>query len=105
MTRLAGLDQELQRNRKRLLVAANGRANVDDVIDGVLAMVAESPRLQECSPASIVQAVIKGLTLGIDPTGVSGEGYITPRKGRAVFVPGYRGLLVYELTKDYHDGR
>ncbi len=93
MSRLIGLEQELRRNLARFGIAAKGRVDVRAVVEGVLNLVSQTPRLQECTTASIIGAVHKAVSLGLDPTGTTDEGYITPRKRRAVFVPGYRGLL------------
>ncbi|MGB9618485.1 MAG: recombinase RecT [Desulfomonilaceae bacterium] len=93
MAHLVALQQEFNRHFARLAAAAKNRLDVKDVIAGVLALVEQSPALQECSTISIVKAVHKALSLGLDPTGLTEEGYITPRKRRAVFVAGYRGLL------------
>lgn len=92
-SRMIGLEQEFKRQFDRLVAAARGRLDVKAIIQGVINLVANSSRLQQCSVVSIVEAVHKALSLGLDPTGATDEGYITPRKGRAVFVPGYRGLL------------
>ncbi|MBC7238482.1 MAG: recombinase RecT [Chloroflexi bacterium] len=93
MSRLTGLEQELRRNLARFGIAAKGRVDVRAVVEGVLNLVSQTPRLQECTTTSIVEAVHKAVSLGLDPTGTTDEGYITPRKRHAVFVPGYRGLL------------
>lgn len=93
MSRLIGLEQELRQNLARFGIAAKGRVDVRAVVEGVLNLVSQTPRLQECTTTSIVEAVHKAVSLGLDPTGTTDEGYITPRKRRAVFVPGYRGLL------------
>jgi len=92
-SRMIGLEQELKRNLARFVAAARGRMDVKAVVQGVLTVVENSPRLQQCSVTSVVDAVHKAISLGLDPTGTTDEGYMTPRKGRAVFVPGYRGLL------------
>ena len=93
MPRLDGLEQALKKNLARFGIAAKGRVDVFAVVDGVIDLVCRSPKLQMCSVDSIIQAVHKAVSLGLDPSGTTDEGYLTPRNGRAMFVPGYRGLL------------
>jgi recombination protein RecT len=60
--------------------------------------VQRTPALQECTPASIVGCVIQSAQLRLEPDGVLGQAFLVPykQKGgkkRAVFIPGYKGLL------------
>lgn len=59
------------------------------------------PRLGECTPESVLKALMDAAALGITPGGVNGRGYLVPRQNKKVtphrwecsFDPGYRGLL------------
>jgi recombination protein RecT len=93
MPRLDALQQALNKNLDRFGIAAKGRLDVRIVVEGVLDLVSRSSKLQMCSVDSIIEAVYRAVSLGLDPSGMTDEGYLTPRGGRAVFVPGYRGLL------------
>jgi len=93
MPRLDALQQALNKNLARFGIAAKGRLDVRIVVEGVLDLVSRSSKLQMCSVDSIIEAVYRAVSLGLDPSGMTDEGYLTPRGGRAVFVPGYRGLL------------
>lgn len=61
--------------------------------------VTSNPRLMESDPASIFEAIRDSATLGLEPNGLMGEGYVLPyrdsRTGRtlAQFQVGWRGLL------------
>jgi len=59
----------------------------------VITAITRTPKLLECTPQSIMQAVIEASQLGLMPDGVLGHGYILPYKTTAVFIPGYKGLL------------
>jgi len=59
----------------------------------VLTSMIRSPKLLECTPASVMDAVLQASQLGLLPDGVLGHGYILPYKDRAVFIPGYKGLI------------
>jgi recombination protein RecT len=69
-----------------------GQQNAGPYIASVLLVVANNTKLQECSSGSIYSAAMQAATmrLSVDPT--AGHAYIIPRKGRAVFQVGYRGL-------------
>lgn len=49
--------------------------------------------LKDCTPESIVEAVRESAVLGLEPTGLLGEGWILPYGATAKFQPGYRGYL------------
>jgi len=59
----------------------------------VITAITRSPKLLDCTSASIMQAVLEASSLGLMPDGVLGHGYIIPFKDTAVFIPGYRGML------------
>lgn len=59
----------------------------------VITAITRTPKLLECTPQSIMRAVIEASQLGLMPDGVLGHGYILPYKTTAVFIPGYKGLL------------
>jgi recombination protein RecT len=66
-----------------------------------LAMIAISrnPGILQCTTTSVIHALTIAGQLGLDPTGVGGQGYIVPywntriSKREATFIPGYRGLI------------
>jgi len=50
-------------------------------------------KLVQCSPASVVQAVLTAADLGLDPSGRLGSAYLVPYKSECQLIPGYRGLI------------
>lgn len=64
-----------------------------------LQAITRSPRLLECTPASIIKALRDAAELGLEPSGLMGSAYLVPyrnkRSGRyeAQLIPGYRGLI------------
>lgn len=52
----------------------------------------KTPKLFECSQASIIQTIMDAGQLGLDLSGPLGEAYPVPFKGECVLIPGYRGL-------------
>ena len=59
----------------------------------VMTAVTRTPKLLECRPETVMNAVLEASQLGLMPDGVLGHGYILPYKTTAVFIPGYKGLL------------
>lgn len=51
------------------------------------------PKLSECTPASIFEAVRTAADLGLDCSGTLGSAYLVPFKGTCQLIPGYRGLI------------
>lgn len=59
----------------------------------VITAITRTPKLLDCNPMTVMNAVIEASQLGLMPDGVLGHGYIVPYKTTAVFIPGYKGLL------------
>jgi recombination protein RecT len=61
--------------------------------------VTSNPKVLESDPASIIEAIRDSATLGLEPNGLMGEGYVLPYRNRntgryeAQFQVGWRGLL------------
>jgi len=64
-----------------------------------LQAITRSPRLLECTPASIIKALRDAAELGLEPSGLMGSAYLVPYRNRATgryeaqLIPGYRGLI------------
>jgi recombination protein RecT len=59
----------------------------------VITAVTRTPKLLECRPETVMNAVIEASQLGLMVDGVLGHGYLVPYKTTCVFIPGYKGLL------------
>lgn len=53
------------------------------------------------TPTSVVQAAMTAAVLGLDVDNVTGQGYIVPFKGKAQFVPGYKGYISLAANSGY----
>lgn len=53
----------------------------------------QTPKLANCDPLSIIDAVSQAATLGLEPDGVLGHAYLIPYGKECVLVPGYKGLV------------
>lgn len=74
-------------------VLASRKVSPERMLRIALTLWQTTPALQNCSRDSFYAAVLTSATLGLEPDGVLGQGYIVPFAGRAVFIPGYRGLI------------
>jgi len=52
-----------------------------------------TPALLDCTPASLLTAVMQAAQWGLELDPVLGQAYLVPFKGRATLIIGYRGLL------------
>jgi recombination protein RecT len=72
---------------------------VKKLLQIVLNSCTKNPKLLECTPLTILGAVMQSAELGLIPDGITGEAHILPfwngKKGRyeAQFIPGYKGLI------------
>lgn len=57
------------------------------------ALATNSQKLARASIPSLIQAIKDSASLGLEPTGLTGEGYILPFGDQAVFIPGWRGYI------------
>ena len=65
-------------------------ASVSTVMQG-------NKKLQECSPESLIGAVLQGASLDLSFDPALAEAYMLPFKGEAKFLPGYKGLIQLAL--------
>lgn len=49
--------------------------------------------LLEADRNSLIAAIMTSAVLGLEPDGVTGQGYLVPFKGKVQFIPGYKGLI------------
>ena len=91
---------EIERNRDKLTRAL---AAVHIAPERFLSVVDQalrrSPALLECTPTSILKALLDAAELGLVPSGLVGQAYLVPYRNRhtgrkeAQLIPGYRGLI------------
>jgi len=58
-----------------------------------LSSITNNDRLMKCSVYSIRFGIVEAARLGLEIGGPLGQAYLTPRKGQAVLVLGYRGMI------------
>jgi len=55
--------------------------------------IAKNPDLLDCTPSSIVMAVLEAAQLGLEPTGSLSRAWLIPFKGEATLMIGYQGYV------------
>lgn len=53
--------------------------------------------LRRCTPESIYGSLILSAQMGLEPSGIRGEAYLVPYKGKCTLIPGWRGLVKLAL--------
>jgi recombination protein RecT len=66
----------------------------DRIVRSVInALSANQYLCTNATPTSVVQAAMTAAVLGLDVDNVTGQGHIVPFKGKAQFIPGYKGYI------------
>jgi recombination protein RecT len=55
--------------------------------------IAKNPELMDCTPQSIIMAVLEAAQLGLEPTGSLSRAWLIPFKGEATLMIGYQGYV------------
>jgi recombination protein RecT len=55
--------------------------------------IAKNPDLMDCTPQSIIMAVLEAAQLGLEPTGSLSRAWLIPFKGEATLMIGYQGYV------------
>lgn len=83
----------LEERSDQLAALLGSREAVERFKTVALHAVITDSALREVDPLSLVAAIRESAALGLEPSGILGEGFIEPRGGLAVFRPMYRGYL------------
>lgn len=93
------LNDLLQRSTRQIALALPKHLTPERMIRVALTAWHRTPALQECSPMSIVGAVVQASELGLELTGPLGQAYLVPfwnkntKQKEAQFIVGYRGFI------------
>jgi len=79
-------------NREQIQAALPKHLTVDRMIRVAFTCINTTPKLLDCTPRSLIAAVIQAAQLGLEP-GILGHVYLIPFKDQVQIIPGYRGLL------------
>jgi recombination protein RecT len=80
------------KNKQQIQAALPRHLTVDRMIRVAFTSISLTPKLLDCTPRSLLGAVIQCAQLGLEP-GVLGHVYLIPFKDQVQIVVGYKGLL------------
>lgn len=66
---------------------------VERLIGLTMLATTSSPQLRQCTPGSVIQALMQAAQLGLEPGGPLGHAYLVPYGTVCTMIPGYRGLF------------
>lgn len=97
ITKASKFDVAIQEDalQKMILSATGDRQSAARLTGSLISLVASSQDLQNCTPASIVGAALRGEGMGL----ILGMGYyVVPYGGKAVFQISYKGLIAMAMA-------
>lgn len=86
------------KNKNQILMALPKHMNVDRMVRVAMTSINTTPKLLDCTPRSLLGAIIQCAQLGLEP-GILGMAYLIPYENRKAgtvevqLIPGYKGLL------------
>ena len=91
--RVANIRSLLERSKSQMEMALPKHMTADRLLRIAMTSVQKTPKLLDCTPQSLIGAVMQAAQLGLEPDGVLGQAYLVPYKATCQLIPGYKGLL------------
>ena len=86
------LSQHMDKFKSQIALALPKHLNADRMTRLALTAFSQNKDLRNCDMMSICASTVVAAQLGLE-IGVGGQGYLVPYKGKATFVPGWKGLV------------
>lgn len=83
----------LEANASELQKVLPKHLTLDRLLKVALYCIEKTPKLQECSPQSLIACIKQCAELGLEPGGALGLAYLVPYKSTCTLIIGYRGLI------------
>src|ERR1044071_1232901 len=87
----------LNTRQKNLAKFTAARIKPETLIRLAIFECSQNEYLRRCQPETIYGSLILAAQLGLEPSGIRGEAYLVPFKGRCTLIPGWRGLVKLAL--------
>ncbi|HUW17348.1 MAG TPA: recombinase RecT [Actinomycetes bacterium] len=87
----AVIEAELTRLAPKIMAQLPNGMSAERFQTVTLQAVAKNPDLLDCTPSSVILAVLEAASVGLEPTGVLGQAYLVPYKDKAQLQIGYNG--------------
>lgn len=91
--KVTSVKQLLHQHSKSLVAALPKQIGVERFSRIVMTSVTLTPDLLDCSPNSLLAAVLTCAQLGLEPDGVRNMAHLVPFGKKVTFIPGYMGLM------------
>jgi len=91
------LSRYLDARTKNLAKFTASRLKPDVLIRLAVFEFSQNEWLRRCTPESIYGSLILSAQLGLEPSGIKGEAYLVPFRGKCTLIPGWRGLVKLAL--------
>lgn len=91
------LSRFLDARVKNLAKFAASRIKPETLIRLAVFEFSQNEWLRKCTPESIYASLILAAQMGLEPSGIRGECYLVPYKGKCTLIPGWRGLVKLAL--------
>jgi recombination protein RecT len=109
MNQLTPFKAALQRHENNLEKCLPKFANVlpshvepQKIMQSVMNALSQNQYLAtSCDAGSVMQAAMTAAVLGLEVDNVTGQGYITPFKGKAQFITGYKGYITLAMNSGF----
>lgn len=83
----------LEKAVPQIRIALPRHLSADRMLRIAMTSIQKTPALLDCSPQSLLAAVIGAAQLGLEPDGVLGHAYLVPYGKDAQLIVGYRGMI------------
>jgi recombination protein RecT len=91
------LSKYLDARTKNLGKYAASRIKPDVLIRLAVFEFSQNEWLRRCQPETVYASLILAAQIGLEPSGIKGEAYLVPFKGKCTLIPGWRGLVKLAL--------
>jgi recombination protein RecT len=91
------LSRFLEARHKNLAKFTASRVKPETLIRLAIFEFSQNEWLRRCTPESIYGSLILAAQIGLEPSGIKGECYLVPFKGKCTLIPGWRGLVKLAL--------
>lgn len=96
-TAVSTIREMLDKSKDQIALALPKHLDADRMLRIAMTSIQQNPKLMECTPKSLIAAVIEAAQLGLEPDGILGRAYLVPYKVkgelRAQLQIGYRGFI------------
>jgi len=79
--------------KAQIAMVAPKHLTADRITRIAMTSIMQTPKLAECTPASLLGCLLTCTQLGLEPDGVSGMAYLIPYGKTATLIVGYKGLM------------